>query len=119
MYTNFWDPNNGTILISKDQGKTFTESPLPFKVGGNMPGRGMGERLAIDPNNNNILYFGARSGHGLWKSTNAGATWSQVTAFPDAGTYVPDPTGKLVSIILFAGLTLYLVRLDWYVKSFI
>ena len=43
MYTNSWDPNNGTILISKDQGKTFTESPLPFKVGGNMPGRGVGE----------------------------------------------------------------------------
>lgn len=43
MYTNSWDPNNGQILISKDQGKTFTPSVLPFKVGGNMPGRGMGE----------------------------------------------------------------------------
>ena len=43
MYTNSWDPNNGTILISSDQGKTFTPSPLPFKVGGNMPGRGTGE----------------------------------------------------------------------------
>lgn len=43
MYTNSWDPNNGTILISKDQGNTFTPSPLPFKVGGNMPGRGLGE----------------------------------------------------------------------------
>lgn len=43
MYTNSWDPNNGQILISTDQGKTFTPSSLPFKVGGNMPGRGMGE----------------------------------------------------------------------------
>lgn len=43
MYTNSWDPNNGQILISTDQGKTFTPSALPFKVGGNMPGRGMGE----------------------------------------------------------------------------
>jgi hypothetical protein len=43
MYTNFWDPDNGTILISTDQGKTFTTSSLPFKVGGNMPGRGVGE----------------------------------------------------------------------------
>lgn len=51
MYTNSWDPNNGTILKSKDKGRTFTTHPLPFKVGGNMPGRGMGERLAIDPNN--------------------------------------------------------------------
>jgi xyloglucan-specific exo-beta-1,4-glucanase len=74
-----------------------------------MPGRGMGERLVVDPNNNNILYFGARSGHGLWKSTNAGATWSQVTAFPDAGTYVPDPTGKLSPFALDAVLILYLL----------
>lgn len=43
MYTNSWDPNNGQILISKDTGATFTPSKLPFKVGGNMPGRGMGE----------------------------------------------------------------------------
>ncbi|TBU35178.1 Oligoxyloglucan reducing end-specific cellobiohydrolase [Dichomitus squalens] len=92
MYTNSWDPSNGNILISTDQGKTFTPSPLPFKVGGNMPGRGMGERLAVDPNSNNILYFGARSGHGLWKSTNFGATWTQVQNFPSVGTYVPDPT---------------------------
>lgn len=32
-----------------------------------MPGRGLGERLAIDPNLPNVLYFGARSGHGLWR----------------------------------------------------
>lgn len=43
MYTNSWDPNNGQILVSKDQGNSFTASPLPFKVGGNMPGRGLGE----------------------------------------------------------------------------
>ncbi|KAF7339698.1 Carbohydrate-binding module family 1 protein [Mycena sanguinolenta] len=39
-YTNDFDPNNGNILISTDSGSTFTASPLPFKVGGNMPGRG-------------------------------------------------------------------------------
>ncbi|KAI0078942.1 Oligoxyloglucan reducing end-specific cellobiohydrolase [Panus rudis PR-1116 ss-1] len=92
MYTNSWDPNNGQILISKDQGKTFTPSPLPFKVGGNMPGRGAGERLAIDPNSNNILFFGARSGNGLWKSTDFGATWTQVKSLPNTGTFIPDPT---------------------------
>lgn len=32
-----------------------------------MPGRGLGERLAVDPKLPNILYFGARSGNGLWK----------------------------------------------------
>lgn len=37
-----------------------------------MPGRGTGERLAVDPKNSEIIFFGARSGNGLWKSTDAG-----------------------------------------------
>ncbi|KAL9109937.1 MAG: hypothetical protein Q9227_005460 [Pyrenula ochraceoflavens] len=57
-----------------------------------MPGRGMGERLAVDPKLNSVIYFGARSGNGLWRSTNSGAQWSKVTNFPDAGTYVADST---------------------------
>ncbi|KAK0505873.1 hypothetical protein EDD18DRAFT_1372643 [Armillaria luteobubalina] len=92
MYTNSWDPNDGQILISTDYGSTFTPSSLPFKVGGNMPGRGMGERLVVDPNNNAILFFGARSGNGLYKSTNYGSTWSKVSSLPSTGTYVPDST---------------------------
>jgi photosystem II stability/assembly factor-like uncharacterized protein len=88
MYTNTWDPNNGAILRSSDKGATWQTSALPFKLGGNMPGRGMGERLAIDPNRNSILYLGAPSGNGLWKSTDFGATWAKVTAFPNPGNYV-------------------------------
>ena len=52
MYTNSWDPNTGAVLRSADRGATWQAAPLPFKLGGNMPGRGMGERLAIDPNRN-------------------------------------------------------------------
>jgi xyloglucan-specific exo-beta-1,4-glucanase len=90
-YTNSWDPKNGAILRSSDKGNTFQISPLPFKLGGNMPGRGMGERLEIDPNKNNILYLGAPNGNGLWRSIDYGATWSRVTSFPVVGTYVEDP----------------------------
>ncbi|EHL02602.1 putative Xyloglucanase [Glarea lozoyensis 74030] len=46
-----------------------------------MPGRGIGERLAVDPNKNSIVYFGARSGNGLFKSTDFGATWKAVSSF--------------------------------------
>ncbi|KAJ7130085.1 hypothetical protein C8R43DRAFT_957273 [Mycena crocata] len=93
-YTNSFDPKNGNILISTDHGATFAASPLPFKVGeakrytkylrckGNMPGRGM--RLVVDPNSNGILFFGAASGKGLWKSTNFGATWQ------DSGHKLPE-----------------------------
>lgn len=87
-YTNSFTTANGAILRSTDQGKTFQRTNLPFKLGGNMPGRSMGERLVIDPNLNSTLLFGARSGNGLWKSTDFGATWSQVTSFTAQGNYV-------------------------------
>lgn len=91
-YTNDWDPGSGAILRSADRGATWKKTDLPFKLGGNMPGRGMGERLAIDPHDNKVLYLGAPSGKGLWRSTDAGVTWSQVTAFPNPGTYRQDPS---------------------------
>jgi xyloglucan-specific exo-beta-1,4-glucanase len=95
-YTNSWDPNDGAILKSTDQGNTWTVAPLPFKIGGNMPGRGNGERLAVDPNNSNIIYYGATGDatgtFGLWKSTNGGTSWSQVTSFTAIGDWVEDPS---------------------------
>ena len=91
MYTNSWDPNNGAILRSADRGETWQVSPLPFKLGGNMPGRGMGERLVVDPNDNRVVYLGAPDGNGLWRSTDQGATWSRVTAFPNPGNWAQDP----------------------------
>ena len=84
-YTNESSSQNGAILRSDDQGRTFRRFDLPFKVGSNMPARGMGERLAIDPNNTRVLYLGARSGQGLWRSVDAGETWSQVASLPDSG----------------------------------
>ncbi|ESK92894.1 glycoside hydrolase family 74 protein [Moniliophthora roreri MCA 2997] len=93
LYINYWDPNPGHILISDNYGSSFTEVQLPFKIGGNMPGRGMGERLAIDPDNN-ILFFGVRSGNGLWKSSDKDKTWSKVSSLPNTGT--PFLTHRIV-----------------------
>lgn len=90
-YTNDWDPNNGAILRSDDRGETWEATELPFKLGGNMPGRGLGERLAVDPNDNSTVYFGVRGGHGLWRSTDYGETWDEVEDFPNPGDYVEDP----------------------------
>ncbi|MER5198976.1 cellulose binding domain-containing protein [Streptomyces sp. NPDC002755] len=91
-YTNSWDPGNGAVLRSADRGASWQKTDLPYKLGGNMPGRGMGERLAVDPNRNSVLYLGAPSGKGLWRSTDSGVTWSQVTSFPNVGNYQQDPT---------------------------
>ncbi|BCY07727.1 cellulose binding domain-containing protein [Actinoplanes sp. L3-i22] len=92
MYTNSWDPNNGAILRSTDKGATWAQTNLPFKIGGNMPGRGMGERLAVDPVNDKNVYFAAEGGNGLWRSTDYGVTWAKVGNFPNVGNYVQDPT---------------------------
>ncbi len=90
MYSNSWG-TNGAVLRSTDKGETFEVVDLPFKAGGNMPGRNMGERLAVDPNKNSILFMGTREGEGLWKSTDYGETWSKVASFPNPGTYIQDP----------------------------
>ena len=90
-YTNEWTTQNGAILRSSDRGATWQRTMLPFKLGGNMPGRGAGERLAVDPNRNSTIYLAAPSGNGLWRSTDSGVTWSRVTSFPNPGNYVQDP----------------------------
>ncbi|HET9654450.1 MAG TPA: cellulose binding domain-containing protein [Kineosporiaceae bacterium] len=91
MYTNDWDPNNGAVIRSSDRGKTWQIAKLPFKQGGNMPGRGTGERLAVDPHKNSVLYLGAPNGNGLWRSTDSGATWARVTSLTNTGSYADKP----------------------------
>ncbi|GAA2138994.1 xyloglucanase [Glycomyces algeriensis] len=92
-YTNDWDPNNGAVLHSDDYGDTWGVAELPFKQGGNMPGRGMGERLAVDPADNAVVYLGTPNGSGLWRSVDHGRNWSEVEAFPNPGNFVQDPSG--------------------------
>jgi 2-keto-3-deoxy-6-phosphogluconate aldolase len=75
-----WD-GNGAMLVSTDQGNTFTTVPLPFKNGSNDNGRNTGERIAVDPNLPATVYFGTRLA-GLQISTNSGAAWTQVIGLP-------------------------------------
>jgi xyloglucan-specific exo-beta-1,4-glucanase len=67
-------------MRSMDQGKTFQVVAVPFRMGANEFGRSAGERLAIDPNDNNILYFGSRH-NGLWVSKDAALSWVKVENF--------------------------------------
>ncbi|MGW1675626.1 RICIN domain-containing protein [Streptomyces sp. NPDC002324] len=79
-YTNDW-AGNGAILRSTDRGRTFKRAELPFKLGGNEDGRGAGERLVIGPSDHGTLLLGTRR-NGLWRSTDHGANWKQVSSFP-------------------------------------
>ena len=82
-YTQSW-AGRGAILRSVDQGRTWKRTDMPFKMGGNEDGRSTGERLAVDPSDNRVLFFGSRH-DGLWRSADYGATWAKVSAFPTLG----------------------------------
>lgn len=85
-YAYSWnDSNPSAILSSDDYGKTWQTFTVPFEIGSNDQGRDSGERLVVDPNDDNILYYGTEN-DGLWKSTDGGKTWAKDTAFPDGGS---------------------------------
>jgi len=77
LYTN--TPHS--ILRSSDYGETFQRSDVSFQINGNGMGRNNGERLAVDPNNGQILFCGSRAA-GLWKSTDGAVNWTKISAFP-------------------------------------
>jgi len=86
QYAYSWnDANSSAILSSDDYGKTWQTFTVPFEIGSNDQGRDSGERLVVDPNDDNVLYYGTEN-DGLWKSTNGGKTWAKDTLFPDAGS---------------------------------
>ena len=76
---------NGAILSSTDMGQTWTTNAIAAPMGGNVDGRSMGERLAVDPNLPSTLYFGSRNA-GLWKSTDSAQSWTQVAGLVDPAT---------------------------------
>jgi len=90
-YTQSW-AGNAAMLRSSDRGNTWQKTDLAFKMGGNEDGRSNGERLAVDPNQTSIIYFGSRK-NGLWKSTDSGASWDKVDSFSasDSGNGVGIP----------------------------
>jgi photosystem II stability/assembly factor-like uncharacterized protein len=109
LYLALGTYSRGTAAIARsaDRGKTFALHPVPFTMGANEDGRGMGERLAVDPAHPATLFFGTRH-DGLWTSTDSAATWHKVDSFPrrdpsrppDANRGLP-PGGGGVSFVLF------------------
>ena len=79
-----WD-GNGAMMVSDDQGSTFTTVPLSFKNGSNDNGRNSGERIAVDPNTPATVYFGTRLA-GLQITKDHGSTWNQVTGLSVTST---------------------------------
>lgn len=95
------DQKNSEILKSRDQGRTWTATKLRtpngthVRMGANEEWRWAGERLAVDPNNSQIVYFGSRL-DGLFRSSNAADTWQPVTSFPKL-----DPNKGGIAFVVF------------------
>ncbi len=79
----------GAVLVSTNQGNSWTIVPLSVKVGGNEDGRGAGERLQVDPNLSSTLFMGTNT-NGLWKSIDYAASW----------TYVPSFSPSVINFVL-------------------
>ncbi len=80
MYTAEW-AGSGAFMRSDDRGVTWKTYRVGFKMGGNDLSRSDGERLAVDPHQPKVLYFGSRRA-GLYKSEDQAATWQKVDGFP-------------------------------------
>lgn len=88
-----WDDGSQSTVRSDDGGKTFNiiKDGLPEQrlTKNTMWGRGYPRALAVDPNDPEIVYMGldgdpenGNAGGGIFKSTDGGASWSQLANQP-------------------------------------
>jgi hypothetical protein len=86
---------DGYVFRSTNKGTTWTETAFAQNTAGTNPNDNyaqVGQKMAVDPNNSNIVYLGTEN-QGLYVTTNGGATWSVVS--------VPTGTAAGISGILF------------------
>ena len=83
--TSYFNNGNTAILRSTDYGNTFaiTDVSSQFKAHGNGMGRQNGEKLVVDPNKGSVLFCGTRY-NGLFRSTDSGISWSNLTTIGNA-----------------------------------
>jgi xyloglucan-specific exo-beta-1,4-glucanase len=95
---NYFNGGKTALLASDDYGQTFrvTEVTTQFTAHGNGMGRQSGERLAVDPNDGNVLFTGTRQ-DGLFSSSDRGLTWSALEALDVGAT----PNGNGIAFVLF------------------
>jgi photosystem II stability/assembly factor-like uncharacterized protein len=92
----------GVLLKSTDAGKTFARTGLSVKMLANKEFRFFNERLAVKPDDANVILFGSRL-DGLQRSTDGGKTWQRVPSAP-AGVKVQN-TDAGVGPVVFSSQT--------------
>ncbi len=87
----------GSVYKSTDGGQTFVAGDLNVPMEPNNEDRTNGERLQVDPNNGQVVYYGSRK-NGLWRSVDGGAHWAQVS-----GGGAPDATSNVMRVLFLKG----------------
>ena len=80
--SEYYSPHIGSLYASDDKGETWARrsSKTDFRMRANAGiGRQYGERLAVDPANADVCYFGSTD-DGLWRTTDGGASWQPIPA---------------------------------------
>lgn len=77
----------GKLSISEDYGETFRYEQIPAVVHGNLSGRGTGQRLVVDPQDSDTLYFASSMG-GLLRTRDRGKNWEKLPVPEDYMTFV-------------------------------
>jgi hypothetical protein len=75
----------GQIFKSINRGDTWVATSFlgcKVKMEPNGHGRQEGERLAVDPANSDVVYYGSLA-NGLWVTQNGGGAWSKIASVPD------------------------------------
>jgi hypothetical protein len=62
-------------------------------MNGNGPGRNAGQRMMVDPNAPNVLFYGTRR-NGIYRSTDSGATWTKLAGY----TFNTDASGATLDV---------------------
>ncbi len=108
------------LIKSEDDGLTWANMGgwpgSTVEVRGNSQWKHVGERLAIDPNDANVMYYGTRK-NGLLRSNSEGVSWGRVDTFPVIG----GAGGLLVpgglSFVLFDPTDLEEIKDQWVSKN--
>lgn len=106
--SGIWEKGVGVLSISEDYGETFTRECIPTPVHGNLSGRGVGNRLIVDKNNSDTLYFASQTG-GLLKTCDRGKSWEKLPLPEDYTTFV---WASDTSRVLVAGTAGYTTRVN-------
>lgn len=94
---------SGVLAISEDYGESFRYEKIPVMIHGNLNGRGTDERLILDKEDSQTLYFASQQ-EGLFVSRDSGKSWEKLTAMPENYlTFAAQVNGAL--LVASAGVT--------------